>query len=209
MAFDGVHLFPVRHHSPRAARALRSLLDTVKPQRVLVEAPQDAEALLPLLTDPESAPPIAILGYRTDGEPQSAMWPFASYSPEYVALAWARRENAVARLIDWPTGIALAADRADLDSARAGGGLPPTGETTEPPSEQPDDLPVCAREALAAHFGARSFEEFWEAWFEAPDYDAVHFAAALDGFAEYLAQHDGRADLRIRQRDAWMARAIQ
>lgn len=212
MAFEGVHLFPVRHHSPRAARALAALLDAVRPQRVLVEGPQDAEPLLPLLTDPGSVPPIAILGYRTDGEPQSAMWPFASYSPEYVALAWARRENATARLIDWPTGIALAADRADLDAAsRAAGDLPKTAEETtdHPPSEAPDDLPVGTRDALAAHFGARSFEEFWEAWFEAPDYDAARFAEALDGFAEHLAHHDGPAELRIRQRDAWMARAIQ
>lgn len=202
MAFEGVHLFPVRHHSPRAARALAALLEAVRPQRVLVEGPQDAEPLLPLLTDPGSAPPIAILGYRTDGEPQSAMWPFASYSPEYVALAWAQRENVVARLIDWPTGVALAADRADLDAAAA------QAQTSSPP-ETADDLPIGARERLAKHFGARSFEEFWEAWFEAPAYDAGRFAEALDGFAEHLAHHDGEAELRTRQRDAWMARAIQ
>ena len=175
MAFEGVHLFPVRHHSPRAARALAALLDAVRPQRVLVEGPQDAEPLLPLLTDPGSAPPIAILGYRTDGEPQSAMWPFASYSPEYVALAWAQRENVTARLIDWPTGMALAADRTEIEAAEA-------QAVAVPPPDTADDLPVDARERLATHFGARSFEEFWEAWFEAPAYDAGRFSEALDGF---------------------------
>src|SRR5690606_19928599 len=115
----------------------------------LVEAPQDAEPLLDLLTDPGSAPPLAILGYRTNGEPQSAMWPFASYSPEYVALAWARRESATARLIDWPTGIALAADRADMDAAaRAAKEAPAAAEEPAedaPSAAQPeasDDLPV-------------------------------------------------------------------
>ena len=32
--------------------------------------------------DSRQAAPVAILGYRIDGTPGSALWPFASYSPE-------------------------------------------------------------------------------------------------------------------------------
>ena len=62
MSLEGVHLFPVRHHSPRSASCLRAWLQTVQPELILVERPSDAESLIPVLTDPESQPPIAILG---------------------------------------------------------------------------------------------------------------------------------------------------
>ncbi len=184
-----------------------SLLETVRPTRVLVEAPADAEALLPLLTDPDSAPPIAILGYCTDGEPQSAMWPFASYSPEFVALSWARVEGVQARLIDWPTGVALAADREDCTAAAARSDDQEACAASA--NEDPDDLPLDGRQTLAERFGARSFEEFWEAWFEAPEYTPSRFSEAIDAFAEHLADTATRIDHRTAQRDAFMARAIQ
>lgn len=216
MAFDAVHLFPVRHHSPRAARALRALLEQVRPSHVLVEAPADAEALLPLLTDPDSEPPIAILGYCTEGEPRSALWPFAHYSPEWVALRWAREHGAVARLIDWPTGVALAADAEDEaaatcraaqpEGASAGEAVAAVDAANAVDAEDPVTLDTGA--ALAARFGARSFEEFWEAWFEAPEYTPARFAAALDAYAEHLAAATLTRDRRSAQRDAYMAAAI-
>src|SRR4051812_11416102 len=111
MSLAGVHLFPVRHHSPRAASCLRAWLETVQPELILVEGPSDAESLIPVLTDPESHPPIAILAYSTDGKPQSCMWPFVRYSPEYEALRWAREHGVKARFMDWPSGAALGAAR--------------------------------------------------------------------------------------------------
>ena len=103
-----VHLFPVRHHSPRSSAVLRVFLDQIKPQIVLVEGPSDATALIDVIVDKDTRPPIAVLGYRTDGTPGSSLWPFASYSPEYVALEWASRNGAKARFIDVPIGQALA-----------------------------------------------------------------------------------------------------
>jgi hypothetical protein len=89
-----VQVFPVRHHSPRTSAALESFLDAVDPQVVLIEGPADATGLIDVLVDPDTEPPVAILGYRTDGTPGSAMWPFATYSPEYVAARWARARAA-------------------------------------------------------------------------------------------------------------------
>src|SRR4051812_7232008 len=153
--WGGVHLFPVRHHSPRTSAVLRRFLDTLEPKVVLVEGPSDANPLISAITDPETRPPVAILGYRTDGTPGSSLWPFASYSPEYVALAWAREHDAEARFIDLTIGQALAADRPGpviLDEEEPAGGAPPA----------PSLYQQCAEAR-----GFRSFEEFWEASFEA------------------------------------------
>ena len=66
-----MHLFPVRHHSPRASWVLRQFLDQVQPDVVLVEGPVDATDLAAVITDRDTEPPIAILGLRTDGTPGS------------------------------------------------------------------------------------------------------------------------------------------
>src|SRR5262245_51493138 len=110
--YNGVHLFPVRHHSPRTGFVLERLLDQVQPELVLIEGPEDADGLVDAIVDPETRPPVAILGYRTDGTPASGLCPFAAYSPEYVALRWSRARGKTARFIDITTGQSLARDRA-------------------------------------------------------------------------------------------------
>ncbi|HET8772703.1 MAG TPA: DUF5682 family protein [Thermoanaerobaculia bacterium] len=188
-----VHLFPVRHHSPRTSLVLRRWLDRLRPALVLVEGPEDATPLIPSLTDPESQPPIAILGYRTDGTPGSALWPFAAYSPEYVALRWAAEAGVEARFIDISTGQSLARDVAALRI-----------DASEPAAEPEESI----WDTVAARAGFRSFEEFWEASFEAPDYDEPGFRGALLEYAE-LVRHEGHELSFHRARDAYMARRIR
>jgi hypothetical protein len=72
-----VHLMPIRHHSPRSSAVTTAILERVKPELVLVEGPEDAGALIPILVDDATLPPVAILGYRADKKPGSMMWPFA------------------------------------------------------------------------------------------------------------------------------------
>jgi hypothetical protein len=187
----GVAVFPVRHHSPRSSAAVRAFLDAVGPQVVLVEGPRDATPLLDVLLDAETEPPVAILGYRTDGTAASALWPFATYSPEYVALRWAREHSATSELIDIPVGQALA-----MSPEPAA-----TGAHTEEAGAGESFGEACARAR-----GFRSFEEFWEASFEAPAYDAAAFREALLAWAGAVRLEGGRD--RDSARDAAMARRI-
>jgi hypothetical protein len=190
-----VHYFPVRHHSPRASAALVRFLDATKPDRVLVEGPRDAMRLVPYLFDADTVPPVAILGYRTDGPASSLLYPMATYSPEYVALAWAQKNGVKSELIDITTGEALAADRSEPDE---------TVDEDLPPSE--DEVHVSDHD-LAVQHGFRSFEELWEAWFEAPDYEPDSFIQALLAWAQ-LVRGRSRIDFH-RARDARMARHIR
>ena len=61
-ALGRVHLFPVRHHSPRTSAALAAFLAEVRPRVVLIEGPCDATSLIDVLVDPGTKPPVAILG---------------------------------------------------------------------------------------------------------------------------------------------------
>lgn len=209
-----VRLFPVRHHSPRAAATLSDWLDEVAPELVLVEGPSDATELVPILTDPETEPPVAILGYRTDGTPGSAMWPFASYSPEYRALAWAAQRGVESAFIDLPVGHVLAIDLADgalVDEDGASAAIDPevaAGGSSEEAGGAPHESdPFAFHRAIASSRGDRSFEEFWEATFEAPAHAPSDFRAALLAYAELVREHVPIRD-RDRTRDAWMAGRI-
>ncbi|HVY46964.1 MAG TPA: DUF5682 family protein, partial [Minicystis sp.] len=187
-ALARVHLVPIRHHSPRSSAVLAAVLDRVKPAVVLVEGPEDATPLVPVLVDDATRPPIAILAYRTDKKAGSCLWPFASYSPEWVALKWAKDHGAESAFIDVPAARVLAEGRrrgavAEID-------------------EGPD---VHDRAAEASGF--RSFEELWEARFEAPDYDFDAFRDAIVAYAE-LARAAER-DPSDAARDAFMVRRIE
>ncbi|MCU0698925.1 MAG: DUF5682 family protein [Myxococcaceae bacterium] len=200
-ALTGVHLFPVRHHSPRTSAVLRSFLDATKPKVVLVEGPQDAEVCLDVLLDAETVPPVAILGYRTDGQSGSSLYPFASYSPEYVALKWARQHHARAHFIDLTLGQSLGYQRPE----HAAGDDAADGDADDEPDEAP--LPPSMDERIVAATGFRSFEEFWEASFEAPAHEPEGFRRALLAWAD-LIRHEGTRVTYHRARDALMARLV-
>jgi hypothetical protein len=209
MSLRDVHLFPVRHHSPRATKCLRGWLETIRPELILIEGPSDADALIPVITDQESQPPIAILAYSTDGKPQSCMWPFVRYSPEFEALRWAQEQGVKARFIDWPSGAALGASRQAAQEAEK------KAETLAafPPPEEPGDPGGSAavgsrQQDLAERFGLRHFNEFWDAWFETPAYDPVRFREAITAFADYIAPAAER-DPESALRDRVMAEAIE
>jgi hypothetical protein len=203
------HLFPVRHHSPRSSAVLAAFLAEVRPRAVLIEAPEDAAKLIPALVDPGTIPPVAILGYRTDGYPASALWPFAAYSPEYVATKWGVENGAQVTFIDIPITRSLGTPK-----ARARDEAPDSEPDID--LEQDDTLPgagagpgeagLDVHEACARARGFRSFEEFWEASFEAPRYDAPSFRAALIAYADLVRAAD--RSVMHRARDAFMAARI-
>jgi hypothetical protein len=217
MSLKQVHLFPVRHHSPRTASCLRTWLETVRPELILIEGPSDAESLIPVLTDPESQPPIAILAYSTDGKPQSCMWPFVRYSPEYEALRWAREHGVKTGFVDWPAGVALGAAR-EASAKEAKKNIEPEIEDeekipagrsdVEAEKEKERDGAGNRQHAIAERFGLRHFNEFWDAMFETPAYDPVRFREAITAFADYIAPAADR-DPESALRDRIMAEAIE
>lgn len=94
--------FPVRHHSPVAARLAVDVIEQMRPAAVLVEGPSDFnERLDELLLEHEL--PIAIYSYFRTAEMHSGAWyPFCEYSPEWSAVRAGRRAGAMVRFIDLP-----------------------------------------------------------------------------------------------------------
>ena len=113
-------LFPVRHHSPTAARLVRELIETRRPKAVLIEGPSDFNDRFAELYLPHRLP-IATYSYvRYAGTGRrGAYHPFCEHSPEWQALLAAKDCGADASFIDLPfyalaLGKALARPSGDL-----------------------------------------------------------------------------------------------
>ena len=103
-----VHLFGIRHHGPGSARSLGRALAELEPDAVLVEAPSEAEKVFGLAVDLAMIPPVALLGYVPDHPERAAFFPFASFSPEWVAVRHALHHGAAVRAIDLPLAHSFA-----------------------------------------------------------------------------------------------------
>lgn len=98
----GLSVFPVRHHSPVAARLLVERLRTRPPKAVLIEGPADATAFISILSDPSNEPPLALLSFRAGESKVSYLHPLATFSPEYQAMVESRRLEIPVSFCDVP-----------------------------------------------------------------------------------------------------------
>lgn len=147
----GPLLLGVRHHGPGSARAVRAALDTADPRAVLIEGPPEGDALLPLAADEEMRPPVALLAHAVDDPGRAAFWPFAEFSPEWVAIRWALARDVPVRFIDLPAAHSLAMEtEAGRDD----------GAPEEEPAERP--VPVDPIRVLAETAGYDDPERWWE-----------------------------------------------
>ncbi|MFW8628180.1 DUF5682 family protein [Deinococcus sp. ME38] len=187
MVPPSVSIFPIRHHGPGSARSLEHALSQLNPDVVLVEGPSDADPVLPFLAQAEMQPPVALLGYVNDDPARASFWPFAAFSPEFVAFRWAARAGAQARFMDLPASVTLAGEREEDES---------------------DDLHSDPLRVLAEAAGYADFERWWETLVEARGDDFEVFDAI--GEAMRAVRADAPAPVgREAQREAWMRQAIR
>ncbi|MET8772314.1 DUF5682 family protein [Streptomyces sp. NPDC004658] len=187
----GPLLLGVRHHGPGSARAVRAALDAARPAAVLIEGPPEADALIPLAADPGLRPPVALLAHAVDEPGRSAFWPFAEFSPEWVALRWALEQGVPARFIDLPATHTLAWRKEEGGSgADDGDGAGEPGPVTD--SGHGDQVRVDPLAVLAETAGYDDPERWWE--------DVVEHRGpgARDPFAPFAAVAEAMGALRER-----------
>jgi hypothetical protein len=162
-----VEVLGIRHHGPGSARSVARALDELDPDSVVVEGPPELDALLPLAADPDLVPPVAGLVYAVDNPRRAAFYPFAVFSPEWVALQWALARGVPVRFADLPAahflapGVGDAAEATegdrDADDAGADDGGAWEGPAQGVVRERVDPLSTLARAA-----GYDDPERWWE-----------------------------------------------
>ncbi len=133
------HVFGIRHHGPGCARALRSVLESLKPDLILIEGPPDANDLLSLVSSPAMTPPVALLVYAIDQPKNAVFYPFADFSPEWNAIKIAQQHDIPVKFFDLPIqhSLALEARPIAIASTPHTELIPDTQDETEPAHEQP------------------------------------------------------------------------
>lgn len=143
---EPLHWFPVRHHSPAAARHVRETIRARRPSIVFLEAPSDASDMVQHIVDRKTKPPVALYSsYRDDDNTLglagvetpapdvpfkvAVYYPLLPYSPEYIAMREAAAIGARVVFIDLP-------HRALVKSA-AERGITAPGEEGAPGGEAP------------------------------------------------------------------------
>jgi Family of unknown function (DUF5682) len=200
---ERVSVLGIRHHGPGSARSVAAELDRLRPSAVLIEGPADADPLLALAADPGMVPPVALLAYAPEAPRVSAFWPFAVFSPEWQALAWAAANGVPARFCDLPAGMVLAGQHRDEDDDGAGG---EDGTDDYAAAEEPDPI---GRLAAAAGYDdpERWWEDVVEARAESAERESAVFAAIGEAMAELRA---GRTGSPLEQRrEAHMRQALR
>ena len=106
-----VIFFPVRHHSPTAARLVHTLILERKPAAVLIECPADFSGRLAELFLPHQ-PPVAIYSYirLPDGSRRGAFYPMCEHSPEWQAAHAGHEIGSEVGFIDLPWADIAGAD---------------------------------------------------------------------------------------------------
>ncbi len=206
MSGPRIRLLGIRHHGPGSARAVRRVLDDSPPDIVLVEGPADAEPVLALAAHADMEPPVALLAYVADRPERAVFSPFASFSPEWVALRWALGAEVPVRFVDLAARHTLA-PAADDEPQQLHLGVDAARRPLDPLAE------------LAAAAGHDDAERWWEdvvehhtagaagtATAEAP-FSAI--ADAMTALREHLEPDGQPADPVEQRREAHMRAGIR
>lgn len=108
----------IRHHGVGSTARLLSVLDQLKPTKVLIEGASDCSELLPLLAHRQMKPPVALLAYATESPDLHFYYPFTEFSPEYQASLWAVKNKANVAFIDLPVAVKLAKNLQEIELAK-------------------------------------------------------------------------------------------
>jgi hypothetical protein len=189
-----VVLFPVRHHSPTAARLVRQLITDLRPKAVLIEGPSDFNDRIDELYLPHR-PPIAVYSYvrRVGAMRRGAYHPFCEHSPEWQALQAAHECGIKASFIDLPFAALAALD-------------------DEPSNRYADaDMQRSKYTALLCRkLGVEDFNAAWDTLFELyPSLDVATYLHRCHSLCGNMRLLEGAGSLSDRRREAFMAGMIR
>jgi hypothetical protein len=190
--------FPVRHHSPACSLHLRRVMETYRPNAILIEGPSDANELIPHIGATENIAPLCVYySYveqsckknpdgnnpdasarreekRGENEFRSACYyPLLDFSPELCAVRYGVKNKLETRFIDLPYSELSLIERA---AARK--------KSDEGKPSYYDDYYIAQSkftDRLCEKEGCRHYAELWEKLFElrGQAMDSREFAGAL------------------------------
>ncbi|EKQ56091.1 MULTISPECIES: DUF5682 family protein [unclassified Clostridium] len=161
-----VMFFPVRHHSPACSFHLKKVIDSYKPEIILIEGPAEANKVIKYIAHEETKAPVCIYysyfdrnGFIEENkEKYRCYYPFLDFSPELLALREGKKRDIVCEFIDLSYAEIL------INSKK----LEVMGKAQEKNTYNDDYLmkESIFIKALCEKEGCRNYNELWEKLFE-------------------------------------------
>ncbi len=199
MSTSTLHLFGIRHHGQGSAKRLQSALHDLQPDCILIEAPQDAERMIEYAAHPDMRTPLAICIYEPKDFNRVTYYPFASFSPEWLAIQYALEHDIEVRFMDLPMSMQYALDTLEHDQLKT---LLETQQTTDQKVVR-DPIGHLARLA-----GYEDSERWWGSTFEQYSEQAV-FETILDMMTELRGGLGRLESAETLRREAFMRKVIR
>lgn len=206
-----IHILGIRHHGPGSARNVKDFLEATKPDMILVEGPPEADELLRWVGDEGLQPPVAILLYQADNLQQSVFYPFAAFSPEWQAMAYARKHNIPLRFMDLPVAHTFGIQVQEAAAKTAEAIAMPAPDTTVPAVEAPEEEDVYGASPmrlLSQAAGYADSDKWWEHTFEHRVANEQVFEAVTE-MMQAAREDRPVKDPHEQLREAWMRKTIR
>jgi hypothetical protein len=190
---DGdVVFFPVRHHSPAAARIVQQLIQEIKPTAIAIEGPSDFNEQISELFLPHQLP-ISIYSYvQTSEIRRGAFYPFCIYSPEWQALQSANEHHLPVEFIDLPWAESL------------------TNRTSQNYYSDESFSRSSYVDTLCQKLGVPDFDTLWDTLFEIDaNMSIATYLERCHQFCYHLRTSEHQASSSDQQREAFMAERIK
>jgi hypothetical protein len=189
---NDIVFFPVRHHSPAAARLVQQLVLEWQPSAIAIEGPSDFNKQISELYLPHQLP-IAIYSYvQTLENRRGAFYPFCIYSPEWQALQSAKDQQIPVEFIDIPWA----------DS--------PTERTNQNCYSDESFSHSSYIDTLCQKLGVPDFDTLWDTLFEIdPNISIDTYLERCHQFCYHLRTTEHQASSSDQQREAFMAERIR
>lgn len=150
-ATNEIHFLGIRHHGPGCAKSVQAFLDEYKPDLILLEAPENTQELLEKTDISTFKLPVAILLFKEGEAENNYVLPFAKFSPEWIAIQYAKATAVPIHAIDLPLGVKFNYDDEQIEPE----------DVTFPIKNTVD-----AFRYLAQLQGIEDVEQWWEINFE-------------------------------------------
>lgn len=95
-------VYGIRHHGPGSALRLKSILESSDHDVILIEGPSDANKMLRQMAPDKVTLPISLSALNTKDHQVQAHYPFAIFSPEWIAMTYAIESGTPFYFIDLP-----------------------------------------------------------------------------------------------------------
>jgi hypothetical protein len=203
-------IFGIRHHGPGSAKSLKKALEIYQPDVLLVEGPPDAEKAIKHIIDKDLKPPVAILTYNPKNLRQAAYFPFAEFSPEWVAMNWAAEQGIPIQFMDLPQAFHFSLDaQKDEDNSQLLIDFVEEKSEGHRPNSEDEIMARDPLRFLGNLAGYEDSERWWEVTFEQNENAAEIFPAITNMMSALRSEIRKKPKPREQMREAYMRKVLR